>query len=79
MVERSIVFAVAYGLVILHDWIFIKSNMGKKERGVRYALLLIAIYMGFDYVTASDFYDLYDFVEFFLREPGTAIVNILTK
>lgn len=63
MTERIFVLIAAFGCIMLFDWMNLKNKINKGEKAVYLVLMLISLYLGFDYAINKDWFDLYDLIE----------------
>lgn len=77
IVERYIIVIVAFGCVYFFDYLHVKKNGLKKEKMIYLALVLLALYMGADYVINRDWVDYYDVFELLFQGSARAIEAFL--
>jgi hypothetical protein len=71
--ERYVVVVIAFGCVYWLDYRHMKKNSSKKAKAIYLMLLLIAFYMGVDYVVNHDWVDYYDVFEAIFKGSAGSI------
>lgn len=77
MKERIFVLTVVYGCLILYDGLHLKNNTNKREKAVYLIIIIVSLYMGFDYVTNMNLVDYYDMIEPIFGKMATKIDEFL--
>lgn len=60
MAERMVVIAVAFGGMLLFDWFNLKNKISKGEKIVYFILLLVCLYLAFDFIINKNWLDYFD-------------------
>ncbi|WP_168122995.1 hypothetical protein [Paenibacillus sp. HB172176] len=63
MLNRILIVFAAMAGVIVYDAITLRGKISRKEKTAYVIIMVVALYLGVDYVVDKDWYDGYDLVE----------------